>query len=250
MLFYFSATGNTRHVARRIARDDEQVVPMEDALRTDTVHWSIEDGRLGILTPVYAWTLPSLVREFLERATFEIAPDARPYTFFIGTCGTTVGAAGTNANALMRRKGLPFDAQFDVYMPDTWTPMFDLSDTAKVAQRNEEADRRIAEVRDQLDSHATGKHMKLPAPGFTGLVGKQIYDRSMRLTDKFTVDDTCIGCGLCAKRCPVGAIEMHGKRPVWVQERCAMCLRCLHMCPKFAIQRGPHTRAHGQYKHA
>ena len=34
---------------------------------------------------------------------------------------------------------------------------------------------------------------------------------------------------------------MEGNKPVWVKERCAMCLRCLHRCPKFAIQYGKST---------
>ena len=100
-----------------------------------------------------------------------------------------------------------------------------------------------------LSEHVHGRHLQFNMPGFTGSIGKAIYDNSMRLTGKFTVEGTCIGCGLCAKKCPVDAIEMRDGRPVWVQDRCAMCLRCLHSCPKFAIQRSSSTKRHGQYTH-
>ncbi|HOO26860.1 MAG TPA: EFR1 family ferrodoxin, partial [Lachnospiraceae bacterium] len=62
------------------------------------------------------------------------------------------------------------------------------------------------------------------------------------------VEDTCIGCGLCAEKCPVNAIKIQNGKPVWVREQCVMCLKCLHHCPKFSIQYGRHTKKHGQYR--
>ena len=40
---------------------------------------------------------------------------------------------------------------------------------------------------------------------------------------------------------------MKNKRPIWVKEKCVMCLGCLHRCPKFAIEYGKNTTKHGQY---
>ena len=40
---------------------------------------------------------------------------------------------------------------------------------------------------------------------------------------------------------------MRERKPVWVKEKCALCLGCLHRCPKFAIQYGKRTQRHGQY---
>ena len=46
MLLYFSATGNTLHVARGVAHEGERLVSMEDALRAGELSWHVDDGRL------------------------------------------------------------------------------------------------------------------------------------------------------------------------------------------------------------
>ena len=71
-----------------------------------------------------------------------------------------------------------------------------------------------------------------------------------RRTSNFYVEGSCVGCGLCAKQCPVKAIEIQSGKPVWIKEHCTLCLRCLHLCPKFSIQYGDSkTKQHGQYHH-
>jgi dissimilatory sulfite reductase (desulfoviridin) alpha/beta subunit len=44
--------------------------------------------------------------------------------------------------------------------------------------------------------------------------------------------DACIGCGLCAKSCHEGAIEMGAdQKPVFHSERCIYCGDCIKACP-------------------
>lgn len=97
---------------------------------------------------------------------------------------------------------------------------------------------------------------RLRPPRFAACLEARSY-YSVSRTELFSVTDDCVGCGLCAKKCPVQAIEMRGRgrqaRPVWTKANCAVCLGCMHRCPKHAIDYGKgrasaRTRRHGQCK--
>ncbi len=53
MLFYFSATGNTKHVTDEIRKKDEEVISIEEAVNTGNYNFEIKDNRVGILVPTY-----------------------------------------------------------------------------------------------------------------------------------------------------------------------------------------------------
>ena len=244
MIFYFSATGNSKYVATRLREDDEDLISVTDAVKNSTYRYPVTDERLGFVFPTYFWSLPSIVVEFLEK--LELTIGGTPYVYFVATYGTTSGAASAKARKLLRKKGIALDGCFDVRMPDTWTPIFDLSDPDKVARTNRKAEEQIDELRAQVRGRVCGKHMGLTAPMLAERISGALYEKQ-RKTTSLSVDDTCISCGLCAKKCPVQAIAIREERPVWVKEKCALCLGCLHRCPTFSIQCGPNTRKHGQY---
>ena len=245
MIFYFSATGNCKYVTQRIAASTgETTISIAKCTRRQEFHFFSDNGAVGIITPTYAWGLPSIVRDFLNALTLDEKPS---YLWFLAAYGTTSGQTGRFANEIMQKKGLSFTAYLSVKMPDTWTPTFDLSDPQKVRRINRNAEPEIDFAIEKIRSRSTGDYMRskiptLAAKAFYGLE----YDR-MRKTEHFRVESSCIGCGLCARHCPVHAIEMQNKHPVWVKDQCVMCLSCLHHCPKFAIQYGNRTQKHGQY---
>lgn len=141
MIFYFSATGNCRYVAERAAAaTGERCVSITACMKAGELAFTPRDGEMvGIVSPVYFWGLPSIVNAFLERLIL-----GRPeYLWFAATYGTTTGQAGRFVSEHLRAKGLRLDARFSVRMPDSWTPMFDLSDKAKVQRTNLAAEPQI-----------------------------------------------------------------------------------------------------------
>ncbi len=244
MILYFSSTGNCKHVAERVA---EALGDRAESVLTSGDSIQLKKGEyFGIITPTYFVELPTIIREFLNRLTIEAEGDN--YVFVIATYGTTPGCTGTDAKKLLKSKGVAMNGAFSVKMPDNWTVWFDLSDPEKVAGQNEKAELEMDRVIERIRNKEQGNHMSLRLPYFVRFFSDIAFGFA-RKTKNLHLEDGCIGCGLCASKCPVKAIEMRDGKPVWVKERCALCLGCLHHCPKFAIQYGGGaTRKHGQYR--
>ncbi len=248
MILCFSATGNSRYVADRIAAaTGDAVRDMAACLAAEETSFDLPEGEaVGIMGPTYSWGLPSLVEDFLQRLSFDRQP---AYLWHLSTYGTTTGAAGHFAANILTKRGYGVDAFFSVKMPDTWTVLFDLSDKEKVARQNEAAEPQIDEAIRRILARDRGDFIANKTPASLTRVAHSLGYPPMRRTAKFEVTDACVGCGACAKKCPVNAIELAGKRPTWVNPTCVGCLGCLHRCPKYAILRGKGTARHGQYAH-
>lgn len=240
MILYFSATGNCKYVATRLVQSEEQeMLSIVDCVRNSQYVFS--DKTIGIISPTYDWGLPSIVKEFLEKASFRTK-----YLYYVATYGTTPGASGAIANKAIH--GRKIDAYYSVQMVDTWTPIFDLSTPDKVAKYTKNTETEIDVTIFSVKERRTNRHMSPRTPAFiTQWIAEPIYNNKVRRTTHFSVEDTCIGCGLCARKCPIQAIKIQDKQPVWVKDKCVMCLGCLHRCPKFSIQYGKSTQRHGQY---
>lgn len=246
MIFYFSATGNCKYVAQRIAKElNDTAISITDCIKKNMFEFEISQGeKVGIVSPTYALKLPLITEEFFEK--FRISAKCNPYVFFVATYGTTPGQTGYYAKKLLAESGITLNGAYSVKMPDNWTPTYDLSDLKKVAKINKSAEKRIEKVIAKIIAKKKGNFQFPKTPHFTDKIAVKEYEQ-MRRTSHFIVEKSCIGCGLCAKKCPANAIEIKDKKPIWTKDKCYMCLGCLHRCPEFSIQYEDRTKNHGQY---
>ena len=85
MIFYFSATGNCKYVAERIAAArGDKTVSVADCCKSGSFSFEKTGKTVGIISPTYAWGLPVIVREFLQKLTLNTKPD---YLWFAATYG-------------------------------------------------------------------------------------------------------------------------------------------------------------------
>lgn len=246
MIFYFSATGNSKYVAERLATaTEENLISIEEAMKDKRfVYEANDEDRIGFVMPTYYYGLPKIVEEFLDRV--QLFTKKHHYVYHVLTMGGSTGNAGRSFRKLMAGNGMKVDASFSVKFPDTWTPLFDLSDKENVRRILEEAEPLVGGICEKVKARAIGDFDSHKGVWriFSTLTRISYYGQT---TDKFAVSESCVGCGLCASGCPDSTISIVDGKPVWVSDKCDFCLRCLHRCPKFAISFGRNTHKHGQY---
>ncbi len=241
MIFYFSGTGNSYQAARALCVPGEKPLDMAACLREGRTRFAPDPAEaVGFVFPVYYGGLPSVVADFLKRLLLECPPR---YCYAVLTCGSGSYAAPEMLKKALHARGIRLDAAFPVIMPDNYVLMFRIPPEAErrrmlaaAAERLEEI-RAAVEGREPVGFHVTVQDRLLTA----GMYPSYAHGRK---TTKFFADERCVGCGVCAKRCPVGAITMVGGRPEWTADRCAQCMACLR-CN--AVQYGRRTKNRERY---
>ena len=244
MILYFSGTGNSEYVAKRIADAlDDEILNLNDRIKASDTS-SVETGeRVIIVTPTYAWRIPRVVRDWLLKTELRGAKQV----WFVMTCGSEIGNADKYNRELCTEKRLSCMGTAQIVMPENYIAMFS-------APQADEAREIVAKTEPNIDCVIASIQSNQPfAP-----TRNNLYDRFMSgpvnlifykfcvKADAFTVSDTCIGCGQCAKRCPMNNVTLKDGKPVW-GKNCTHCMACICYCPVSAIEYGKKSVGQPRY---
>ncbi|PKM66477.1 MAG: hypothetical protein CVU95_10870 [Firmicutes bacterium HGW-Firmicutes-2] len=234
-IFYFSGTGNSYQVAKKIGMriDDCELIKITYKTR-NIIH---EDDVIGIIFPVYYFGLPEVVENFLFNFDFK----SGSYLFVIATRGIPI--AGGVRKQLVEILGNKISYFQYITMGDNFNIDFWDSSSIKTKElRNSQCDAAIPKIAMSINCRLEKKRYmlvdflwfitkKFPRYGYNTYLNN-IYnsDNSFYVNDKL-----CTKCNKCVRSCPVENIKLD-KKILWMHNNCQLCLGCYHCCPNNAIQ--------------
>jgi len=244
MIFYFTATGNSKYAAEKLAaQTGEHMIDIAYAWKHNLFDYDISaDELLIFVVPVFAETLPGIVGLFIER--LELNGYSDQYVYGVFTCGESSGYESAALRASLAAKGISFNGSFDIVMPDNFIVWSDIPPKQRLEAILDEADKTLDDVIKAIKSRARGT-IYTSEPEMPYFPLQEIS--TAKGTSKLYADEKCTACGLCETLCPMRVIipDYEGK-PRW-EGGCTMCFACLHRCPSGAVQHGNDTIRKGRY---
>lgn len=257
MIIVFSGTGNSLAVAHGLRKrlgGELCVLEREVLLNPSGRVLEVPQGEDVVwVFPVYSWGVPPVVAGFIRKSKIKGAHEAQH--FMVCTCGDDIGRADDQWRSLIGRRGWSPRGAFSVQMPNTYVLMkgfeVDSQEVAagKLASMPERLDTVAAAIR---RGYSESDVVRGSSAWLKTAVVYPLFRRFCMSPRPFHATDACTSCGLCSRSCPMENISMApggtdecSSRPSW-GNRCALCLRCYHICPSHAVAYGHETASKGQ----
>lgn len=243
VIFYFTGTGNSLQVSNDLA----DILGDCSVINIAKFNFSneITAERVGFVFPIYFWGLPLIFEKFLRQVRLR----DNIYLFSVATFGLWPGKALEMLRDILKQKNLTLNAGFFIKMPDNYILWYGAKSQVvqdKCFQRESKKIRTISKIIISKRNAPIEKSRYLIDRLLTYPVNKFSLKRLAVTSKKFSVDQNCIGCGLCVKNCPAKNIKLKENRPVW-GEHCEVCLACIQRCPMQAINYNNKTQHRKRY---
>ena len=244
MILYFSGTGNSQYAAKRIGKEiNEEATDLFTKIKSRDFSEIHSDSPWVIVAPTYAWRIPRILHEWLEKTPLSGNKDI----YFIMTCGGNIGNAGKYLEKLCASKAMNYRGCFPLVMPENYIALFSTPTKEEALKTIQQAE---GELDKAIDFIKQGNSFPRPVLTATdransGIVNHVFYPLFVH-AKKFYTEDTCVSCGKCANVCPLHNIRMENGRPVW-GKNCTHCMACICRCPSSAIEYGKHSKGMPRY---
>ena len=246
MVLYFSATGNTEYIAGEIARRlNDECVNLLDRIRNDDHSPLYSEKPFIVCAPVYVCEMPRFMSKYLKRQTFSGSKDI----YCIFTSGGYCGISGVLARSIFRKKGMHYHGHAEFKMPrnyvasDAYAMLSPQETEERILASYEKLSPVVASI--QAGEQLTARHVFLFETVIT-LPFNPVWCKFKLQAKDFYATETCIGCGKCAKLCPLNNIVLKDRKPVW-SNHCTHCMACIGNCPVEAIEYGTISQSKEKY---
>lgn len=223
-IFYFTATGNSLYVAKRIGGELYSIPQMLNEGERE-----FEDEAIGFVFPCYGFGIPRMVIDFMQRCKFKAN-----YFFAIMTYGNMAASGLRHIEEVGSKSNIAFSYTNEILMIDNYLPLFKIED-----QLAKESSKNIEENLDQIVSDIISRKNKNTTKGIASdLISKLVHRFHTKYQvdagdKKFIVLENCNSCKVCETVCPKDNIKV-GIKPEFLH-KCDGCYACIHHCPKNAI---------------
>lgn len=246
MILFFSGTGNSEYVAKRIgAKTEDEIVSIGEILKDNQkIKLSTNNSPYIFVCPTYAWGMPKPVTEFIKSTEFA----GNNQVYFILTCGGETGNTIGSIRKLCEEKNWTLRGFAEVKLPDNYIIMFSDTSEAEAKKMLRDAEPIIQKISQQIKN---GKKIEFNATiGFvaklkSGLVNS-LFNKFYLTAKGFRSTDKCTGCGSCVQLCALNNIEIKDKKPYW-GGNCTHCMACISNCPVYAIEYKDKTQGKTRY---
>lgn len=244
MILYFSGTGNSAYVAKRIGKETgDEVLDLFTKIRENDFSEMHSERPWTVVVPTYAWRIPRIVQNWIENTEFTGNHDM----YFIMTCGDSIGNAGKYLKKLCAGKKMNCLGCLGIVMPENYIALFS-------TPKQEEALQTIEQAESVIDHAASciknGNMLPRAKASLTDRISSRMVNSLFYPlfvhAKKFYVTSACISCGKCAAVCPLNNIHLDNGKPAWA-DHCTHCMACICRCPEEAIEYGKHSNGLPRY---
>ena len=120
IIYYFSWSGNSYKIAKNISERLGNAKLIR--ISSESMHLAVDNNykKIGIVFPVYYFSLPKMVTEFVER----LSVDENAYIYSVATCGGFIGVSFLHLKEILQAKGCLQLSTFKILMPENYQVLY------------------------------------------------------------------------------------------------------------------------------